>query len=143
MQTQVLARNRFTAKQKAAVDGMPPKAQSFRSKKRHRVPLAEKIKSDRAFLSLTELSQVTRLSLKKLSAYANDRAHNGFPLFEKKVTLRDFDAWYHRLISFEISVPADNESCHQSGASPLRLDASRPHVQPRSYGSKPALQPFR
>ena len=143
MQTQVRARNRFTAKQKADLDGLPPKAQSLRSKKRYRVPLAEKIKSDRAFLSLTELSQVTRLSIKKLCAYANDRAHNGFPLFEKKVTLRDFDAWYHRLISFEIPAPVDTSPCRQSVASPPRLAESRPHVQPQRYGSRLALQSYR
>jgi hypothetical protein len=110
--------------------------------KRKRVPLAEKIKWGH-FLSLTELSKVRGMSIKKLSALAQNRESNGFPLFDKKIRLSDFDAWYHRQISFEISAPQDTEPFRQSGAGPQHSDVSKPRGHLGKCDSKPALQPFR
>ena len=109
---------------------------------RKRMPLAEKIRLEH-FLSLTELSKARGLSMKKLSAFMQNREMNGFPLFEGKVRLADFDAWYRRLICFQIQEEQDKQPFRQSVSSPLHHVADRPHEPAQKYGSAPALQPFR
>ena len=109
--------------------------------KRKRMPLAEKIKLGH-FLSLNELSQARGMSTKKLSAFVQDR-ESGFPLFDGKVRLCDFDAWYRRLISFQISEGEDSAPSLQSGVSPQRLAVSKPRVQRQNYDLELALQSFR
>lgn len=106
------------------------------------MPLSEKIRWEH-FLSLTELSQARGISIKKLSAFVQNREMNGFPLFERKVRLTDFDAWYRRLICFQILEEKDKQPSRQSVSSPLHHVSDRPHEPAQKYGSAPALQPFR
>lgn len=109
---------------------------------RRRMPLREKVLLGH-FLSLSELARVRGVSTKKLSAYAQDRERNGFPIWDKKVRLADFDAWYRRQISFEIPAPVDTSLARQSPATLPRSDGNKPHGPQPNCDSTPSLQPFR
>jgi len=99
--------------------------------------LLPEVKAKRGmFLSLRELSQVTGISINRLCCIAK---RQGFPLFEKKITLPDFQIWYRR----EIGLVQEIQSPSQDGEYLQPVAVGRFDEPSPRHDSRASLRPFR
>ena len=73
------------------------------------------------FLNLREMAEVTGFSRSRMLAIVK---RDGFPLFEGKITLQDFQAWYPTQLTASPKPRSQDERLL-----PLRSNASRPVVR--------------
>jgi len=82
------------------------------------------------FLCLGELATVTGIGQNRMRAIAKEP---GFPMYQKKVTLVDFQSWYRRQIGVvvEISTYPQSGEHHQSPVAGMSDEQSPTHDSPR------------